>query len=118
MIHALKPLAPEPAQEPAQQQPTGGLDNPTVARCEAEWDRVYQAVLNKKKSNDHAILEANWAYREAMPTPVGYSNICNFIACVIYGMLMGRFESKDGTKLLYGAQVALNTLGARPRTQQ
>jgi len=118
MIHALKPLAPKPASEPAQEQSTSGKDNPTVARCEAEWQRTYQSLLNKKKSNGQAILNANWAFREAMPTPVGYSNICNFIACVIYGMLMGRFESREGTKLLYGAQVALNTLGPRPRMQQ
>jgi hypothetical protein len=118
MIHALKPLDPKPAFEPAHQQSSPAQDNPTIARCEAEWILAYQSVLNKKKTPRQAVVEANWAYREAMPIPVGYSDICNFIACVIYGMLMGRFESKEATKLLYGAQIALNTVGARPRTQQ
>ena len=116
MIHALAPLntqTPNPA--PCTPSPVRGQDNPAVARCEEEWGRVYLAVLKKKKASSQAMEEARWAYREAMPTPVGYTNICNFIACVIYGMLMGRFDPEEGPKLLYGAQVALSTIAPQSK---
>jgi hypothetical protein len=113
MIHAPQPLPPNPAEE----LPPAALDNPAVARCEAEWGRVHDAVLKKKKASSEAIEQADWAYREAMPAPVGYSNICNFIACVIYGMLMGRLDQEEGPKLLYGAQVALSTIAPQAKTQ-
>jgi hypothetical protein len=117
MIHALPPLnhqTPDPT--PDTPSPTCGQDNPAVARCEEEWHRVYQALLKKKKSDAQAMEVADWAYREAMPAPVGYSNICNFIACVIYGMMMGRFTPEEGPKLLYGAQVALSTIAPQAKT--
>jgi hypothetical protein len=116
MIHALKPLAPHtPVPTPYTPSPICGQDNPAVARCEAEWQRVYHAVLKKKKGNDEAIEEADYAYREAMPALVGYSNICHFIACVVYGMLMRRFDPEEGPKLLYAAQVALSTIAPQAK---
>jgi hypothetical protein len=116
MIHALEPLAAQtPDPTPYTPPQNRGQDTPAVARCEEEWDRVYHAQLKKKKSNDVAIKEADWAYREAMPAPIGYSNICNFIACVVYGMLMGRFTLEEGPKLLYGAQVALSTIAPQSK---
>jgi hypothetical protein len=117
MIHALQPVAPQaPDPTPHTPTPACALDNPAVARCEEEWTRVYQAQLKKKKSSGDATEEADWAYREAMPAPVGYSNICNFIACVVYGMLMGRFTFEEGPKLLYAAQVALSTIAPQAKT--
>ncbi len=116
MIHALEPLNHQNS-DPTSYTPSQnrGLDTPAVARCEEECDRVYHAQLKKKKSNSEALDEARWAYREAMPAPVGYSNICNFIACVVYGMLMGRFTLEEGPKLLYGAQVALSTIAPQSK---
>jgi hypothetical protein len=116
MFTALKPLKPEPTPETAQVQPARGRDNPAVAQCEAEWQRVYLAVLKMKKPGREAMNEADFGYREAMPAPVGYSNICAFIACVVYGMLMGRFDPKEGPRLLYGAQVALSTIAPKSKT--
>ena len=117
MIHALERLTHELGPETHIEVPTGGLENPAVARCEAERNRVYQALLKKKKRKDDAEHEANFAYRQAMPAPVGYSNICDFIACVTYGMLMRRLWSEDGPRLLYAAQVALSTIAPQSKTK-
>jgi hypothetical protein len=58
---------------------------------------------------------ADHAYSKAMPPLVGYENICNFIACVGYGMLTGHFVDSQATKLLYAAQVALSTVPPQER---
>ena len=114
MIHALKPLKPEDTKD----ELSLAQKNPAVAQCRDAWDRAYQSMLEKRKSSGLAVAEADCAYRKAMPPPVGYQNICNFIACVGYGMLTGRFADGDSTRLLYAAQVALSTVAPQSRTQQ
>ena len=49
-----------------------------------------------------------------MPQLSGYDNIRDFIACVVNAMLIGAIEDNQGTKLLYGAQVALATVRRQP----
>jgi len=112
MIHALKPFIPEPANY----EPINAQDNLAVASCSQAWDRVYASMRKKKSNDDDSVAEADDAYCKAMPPLVGYENISNFIACVGYGMLTGVFLDRDGTKLLYAAQVAFNT--ASPRTKK
>jgi hypothetical protein len=60
---------------------------------------------------------AGKAFRLAMPPLSGYRNICDFIACAGYGMLMGAIKSESGTKLLYAAQVALAPVPRESKTQ-
>jgi hypothetical protein len=112
MIHALKPLPiePNPDELPLAQK------NPAVAQCREAWERARQSMVKKKKRSEIILWEADRAYCRAMPPLVGYENICNFIACVGYGMLTGRFENADGTKLLYAAQVALSTVAPQSKT--
>ena len=55
------------------------------------------------------------AFRLAMPPLSGYRNICDFIACAGYGMLMGAIKDESGTKLLYAAQAALATEPREPK---
>jgi hypothetical protein len=45
-----------------------------------------------------------------MPSLSGDRNVCDFIACVSYGILLGAIKPDTGTKLLYAAQVALGAL--------
>jgi hypothetical protein len=117
MIHALQPLNPEAAPEAAQSELSAAQRNPAVAECCEACHRVYQSVIQKRKGNEIARATANMAYRQAMPPPVGYNDICYFIACVLYGMLTGIFENSDGPKLLYGAQVALSTIAPQAKSQ-
>ena len=52
-----------------------------------------------------------------MPPLSGYQNICDFIACAGYGILLGAIKDENGTKLLYAAQVALATVPRESKTQ-
>lgn len=118
MIHALPPFNPEAAPKSPADELTAAQKNPAVAQCREAWLRAYEAVRKSRKSNDIARAKANMAYREAMPSPVGYNDICHFIACVLYGMLTGIFDNSEGPKLLYGAQVALSTIAPQAKTQR
>ncbi len=86
------------------------LENSAIARCFSEWQRVYKAEKAKGEHWVTAEKIAGRAYRRAMPSLSGQENIRNFVACVAHGMLIGAVDGKDGTKLLYAAQVALSTL--------
>ena len=91
----------------AAEEPTAGQENPAVARCMAAWARAYKANI---KNEFDASRAAAQAYRDAMPRLYGYENICNFIACVAHGILIGAIDKKNDTKLLYAAQVALSSV--------
>ena len=94
----------------AADEPTAGQENPAVARCMSAWTCAYKAEIAISKSNYSASEEAKKAYRNAMPRLFGYENICNFIACVAHGILIGAIERDNSTKLLYAAQVALSSV--------
>jgi hypothetical protein len=91
----------------AANEPTADQENPAVARCMNSWTSAYKA---NNKNEYEASKAAALAYRNAMPRLFGYENICNFIACVAQGILIGAIDRKDSTKLLYAAQVALSSV--------
>jgi hypothetical protein len=74
--------------------------------------------LKKKKGGAIALFDAGEAYCQAMPQFMGYENICNFIACVGYGVPTHTLLYSKGTRLLYAAQVALSTIAPRSKTQR
>jgi hypothetical protein len=92
------------------------LRNAAVAHCYEVRELVYRLAIKKKKGGAIARLNAGEAYCRAMPPLVGYENICNFIACVGYGMVTNAILESSGTKLLYAAQVALSTIGPGEKT--
>jgi hypothetical protein len=100
MNHHQRPFVLEDADCPA-------LRNHAVARCAAVWDKAYRAILAKSKNEYAAERDAGKAFRQAMPPLCGYENICDFIACAGYGMLVGAIKEENGNKFLYAAQVAL-----------
>jgi hypothetical protein len=53
-----------------------------------------------------------------MPALSGYQGVCDFIACVAQGQVLGVFAADDAAKLLFAAQVALSALRAQPKTQK
>ena len=83
------------------------VKNPAVALCTEVWQEIHAATLKHTTNLYTAKNCAGKAYRWAMPPLSGYQNICDFIACTAYGMLLGAIKSENGTKLLYAAQVAL-----------
>jgi hypothetical protein len=89
--------------------------NPAVALCDEVWGKIFQATLDHNYNLYTAERCASMAYRLAMPSLSGYQNICDFIACVGYGILLGAIKPDTATKLVYAAQVAL---GAIPKCQK
>jgi len=90
--------------------------NPAVAHCQRVWLSVHEAAMKRQKYKDVAGMEAAQAYRRAMPPLSGYQNVCDFIACVGFGMLMGIIPETSAGKLLYAAQVTLSSASKRPKT--
>ena len=93
------------------------LRNYAVARCAAAGDTAYRKKLATAKNKFAAADSAAKAFRQAMPPLCGYDNICDFIACVSYGFLVGAIQPDSSTKLLYAAQIAMNTIAQRSKTQ-
>jgi hypothetical protein len=93
------------------------LNNPAVALCNEVWVKIHHATWEKTRNLCSAARCAGQAYRLALPSLSGYQNICDFIACVGYGILLGAIKPDIGTKLLYAAQVALGAIPRESKTQ-
>jgi hypothetical protein len=89
--------------------------NPAVAHCCQLWDDVFQAELVHEKREYYARGPADKAYRNAMPPLSGYQNICDFIACVAHGIVIGAIAEDCGSKLLYAAQIAIGAVRNQPK---
>jgi len=89
-IHTPVGISEEEASAPA-------LQNFAVARCRDAWERAYQATAAKGKTLCSAHEDAAKAYRRAMPPLSGHQNICDFIACAGYGMLLGAIRESSAT---------------------
>jgi hypothetical protein len=94
---------------------SAALANPAIARCREAWQNRYKAARAKGRSDAFATCDADESYCEAMPPLLDYESIRDFIACVAHGMLIEVILHKNGTQLLYAAQVALAALHCQPR---
>jgi hypothetical protein len=90
------------------------LTNPAIARCCDAWRSRYKAEMSKRKDDVFAAHHADVSYRDAMPPLVDDESIRDFIVCAAHGMLIGAIEHKNGTQLLYAAQVALTAFRREP----
>ena len=113
MITAIQPAAAENLE--AAFYPS--LNNPAVALCTEVWRKIHAATMEQTRNVYAAERCAAKAFRLAMPPLSGYQNICDFIACAGYGMLLGAIKEENGSKLLYAAQVALASVPKESRTQ-
>jgi hypothetical protein len=93
------------------------LANPAVALCVEAWQAIHKVTWEQTRNPYTAERCAGKAYRLAMPPLTGYQNICDFIACAGYGMLLGAFKADAGGKFLYAAQVALGAITQQAKTQ-
>ena len=75
--------------------------------CKAEWERAHQTATEKGLSPGRAVRMAAVAYKLAMPKMQDLSSIRAYIACIAQGIQLEVFEGRDGSQLLYAAQVAL-----------
>jgi hypothetical protein len=113
MVQAIPPSTPESLE--AAFHPS--LKIPAVALCNEAWVRIHAATRERSKNLYSAERCAGMAFRLAMPPLSGHQNICDFIACAGYGMLLGAIKEKNAGKLLYAAQVALAAVPRESKTQ-
>ena len=87
------------------------LDN-----CKSEWTRAYEIAVSKGLPATKAIRMASVAYKLAMPKMDSLPAIRATISCIAQGITLEVFDGRDGSQLLYAAQVALsvsNVKGAK-----
>ena len=61
-----------------------------------------------------ASVEADTAFRNALPPLSGYENICDFVACIAHAILIEAIQMEQASKLLYAAQIALSAIRCQP----
>ena len=82
----------------------------------AEWSRAYDLAKDRGLPASKALRMAAVAYKLAMPRMDSLSSIRAAIACTAQGITLEVFDGRDGSQLLYAAQVALATL--KPYTKK
>ena len=101
--------------ETAIAEPAASSANDAAIRCCKAWRQAYSDEIAKHSSKRDARTAASEAYRLAMPTLSSEESIRDFIACAAHGILLGAFKDRQGSQLLYAAQVAS---GAIARTRK
>ena len=77
-----------------------------VEVCCESYLNITQPLREKNISEENIALAGKMAYCTAMPRLADSESICEYIACVVHGMGIGAIPTAEGTRLLYGAQVA------------
>ncbi len=80
-----------------------------VNLCKDEWSHAYELAKAKGLAPQRALRMASVAYKLAMPKMDDLVSIRAAIACVAHGIQLEVFDGRDGSQLLYAAQVALAT---------
>jgi len=92
--------------------------NPAVQRCIQAFTDSYNAFRAQGSSDYSAANDAAPAYRHALPDLASEDSISDFIACVAYGISIGVFKDRQGSQLLYAAQVASGNLARVQKRQR
>jgi hypothetical protein len=81
--------------------------------CKAEWSRAYALAQEKGLPAAKALRMACVAYKLAMPKMDSLPAIRAAISCTAQGITLEVFDGRDGSQLLYAAQVALSVLNPK-----
>jgi hypothetical protein len=79
----------------------------SLAHCKAEWQRAYDLAQAHGKPAARCVRIAAVAYKLAMPNMTTANAVKAAIACVAQGINLEVFDGREGSQLLYAAQVAL-----------
>lgn len=89
----------------------------TINAAMSKTLKAYTDICNKlagkpysSKDEKATISRAAVHYRLAMPSMETYEGIHAYIACVAQGIALGIFNGRDGSQLLYAAQVAISVV--------
>ena len=78
--------------------------------CKSEWQAAFDMAKEKGLASTKALRMAAVAYKLAMPKMDSLPTIRAAIACIAQGIQLEVFDGRDGSQLLYAAQVALSVL--------
>lgn len=81
--------------------------------CQSEWSRAYALAQEKGLPASKALRMACVAYKLAMPQMDTLPGIRGAITCIAHGITLEVFDGRDGSQLLYAAQVALSVLNRK-----
>jgi hypothetical protein len=79
-----------------------------MAHCKAEWTRAFALAQKKGLQATKAQRMAAVAYKIAMPRMTNLTSIKAAVACVAQGIQLEVFDGRDGSQMLYAAQVAIS----------
>lgn len=92
------------------------VPNLAVDVCVASFTEMMQDLRkDKKQTLESLALAGRVAYCNLLPRLNDSDSIRDFIACVVHGMAINVIPSSEGTRLLYGAQVAQTALPSPKR---
>jgi hypothetical protein len=86
---------------------TGTIDA-AMHECKSAWTRAHDLAKSKGYTSIKAQRMASVAYKIAMPKMNSVAGIKAAIACIAQGIQLEVFDGRDGSQLLYAAQVALS----------
>ena len=86
--------------------------------CKAEWSRAHELAQEKGLPAAKALRMAQVAYKLAMPTMDSLPTIRAYISAIAQGIQLEVFDGRDGSQLLYAAQVALSVLKQKGAKKQ
>ena len=78
--------------------------------CREEWQRAYALAQEKGLGAPKALRMASVAYKLAMPEMDSLPAIKAAITCIAQGIRLEVFDGRDGSQLLYSAQVAMSLI--------
>jgi hypothetical protein len=79
-----------------------------MSHCKAEWTRAHELAQKKGLPAAKAQRMAAVAYKIAMPRMNNIASIKAAVACVAQGIQLEVFDGRDGSQMLYAAQVAIS----------
>ena len=94
------------------------VPNLAVEICYRSYISETQKLLEKNMSQEKLSQLGQIAYCAVLPRLSDPDSIREFIACVVHGMAIGAIPSTEGTRLLYGAQVAHSGLPSPKRRKK
>ena len=97
------------ASQPPPRDRTSRTDK-ALAVCKDEWTHAFNLAKQKGLPAPKALRMASVAYKLAMPKMDSLPTIRAYVACIAQGIQLEVFDGRDGSQLLYAAQVALTVL--------
>jgi hypothetical protein len=88
-----------------------------MSHCKAEWLRAHELAQKKGLPAVKAQRMAAVAYKIAMPRMNSLTNIKAAVACVAQGIQLEVFDGRDGSQMLYAAQVAISIHREKGKTK-